>query len=664
MATALAIVVASIGLVCRRPAVMHALWLLVLIKFITPPLFNIPIAIPEEKLLAVAPWKMESSRSAVPVPVDRADSADDEPLWFEDGESLLTLADLPPGEAGEDPCRIETPATPANETEHDNLGCMAAAGKDSPSIQVEETVPPFTAKSALEVGDSQGLSSLAFEAIPWLSLCGALWLAGSVCWFGFTLLQVLRFHRLLRCARPASADLRIQAQRLAFDLGLSRCPSVWLVPGRLSPMVWTIGAGPRLLIPAGLWNSLSDKQREALLVHELAHLKRRDHWVRGLEILVNGLYWWHPVVGWACRQLREAEEQCCDAWVVWTLPGLARDYATALVETVDFVSETPAVLPAVASGIGPVHDLRRRLTMIMRGTTPRKLSGAGLVTMLGLGAFLLPMLPSRAQQPRFDEQRVERDEDEKAQKRDRDREQAEREKQAAERAEQQAKEQEGRAEQQRRDAELRSAEQQLNRAKSEVERFASRVQRMQQELESANKRLVEAKKQLENRQKQLARRAEEARSRAATSSRTSTTETRSEERRSEPRTPEPPRRAGRAASGDQEQRLRDVERKLDSLLREIQTLRRDMRRPRSGGGGDESDEGALAPEIPVPPQTPHLAPRNTPRAPSAPAAGVARTAPAVPALAPLSPTAPTALPALPTTPKPPVPPERDDDDDD
>jgi len=37
------------------------------------------------------------------------------------------------------------------------------------------------------------------------------------------------------------------------------------------------------------------------------------------KIVVIGLYWWHPVVWWALREIHEAEEQCCDAWVVWVL---------------------------------------------------------------------------------------------------------------------------------------------------------------------------------------------------------------------------------------------------------------------------------------------------------------------------------------------------------
>src|SRR5437667_428240 len=82
----------------------------------------------------------------------------------------------------------------------------------------------------------------------------------------------------------------------------------------VSPVLWTIGRTPRLLFPAGLLERLDREQREALLAHELAHWRRRDHWVRLVELAVLVLYWWHPVVWWARRELHEAEEQCCDAW--------------------------------------------------------------------------------------------------------------------------------------------------------------------------------------------------------------------------------------------------------------------------------------------------------------------------------------------------------------
>src|SRR5262249_49103398 len=127
-------------------------------------------------------------------------------------------------------------------------------------------------------------------------------------------------------------------------------------------------------------------------------LRRRDHWVRLVELAATGLYWWHPVVWWARRELHEAEEQCCDAWVVAVLRGAGRAYALALLEAVAFFSHARSALPAAASGIGQVPHLKRRLTMILQGTSPRSLSWAGCLGVFALG-LLLPVLPVGAQQP-------------------------------------------------------------------------------------------------------------------------------------------------------------------------------------------------------------------------------------------------------------------------
>jgi hypothetical protein len=177
---------------------------------------------------------------------------------------------------------------------------------------------------------------------------------------------------------------------------MRRPPRVVVLPGRLTPLVWCVGGRALLCLPAGLLDVLDGDALDTLLVHELAHLRRRDHWVRGLEFVALGLYWWHPVAWFARRQLREAEEQCCDAWVVALLPAARRTYAGALVDALDFLCDDPPAVPMPASGVGPVNDLKRRLSMILRGTTPRGLGLGGVLTVLAV-ASLLPLWPRWAE---------------------------------------------------------------------------------------------------------------------------------------------------------------------------------------------------------------------------------------------------------------------------
>ncbi len=219
----------------------------------------------------------------------------------------------------------------------------------------------------------------------------------------------MRFHRLMREINPAADEWQARTAELAQRMGLSEAPCLCLVPGRVPPMLWAVGGRPRVLVPSELWLETSMDQRTALLLHELAHLKRRDHWVRWLELIVGGLYWWHPAVWWGRRLLREAEEQCCDAWVVWAMPQGAKTYATALLAAVEFVSgaRTAPTASSAASGNGHVSCLKRRLKMIVRARTPKGLSWAGRLAVMGAAVLLLPLAPSWGQKSEVDRSRSE-----------------------------------------------------------------------------------------------------------------------------------------------------------------------------------------------------------------------------------------------------------------
>jgi probable HAF family extracellular repeat protein len=170
-----------------------------------------------------------------------------------------------------------------------------------------------------------------------------------------------------------------------------------MLPGVHSPLLWVLLGPARLLLPAELWANLDQDRRAALLAHELAHLRRGDHWVRLLEQVATVFYWWNPVVWWTRRALHRAEEQCCDAWVVWALPGQARAYADALLDTLDFLALAPrasAQRPILGgSGLGDLADLKSRLARILRNPAPRSLSWAGSIGLLGLAGVVLPLAP-------------------------------------------------------------------------------------------------------------------------------------------------------------------------------------------------------------------------------------------------------------------------------
>lgn len=360
VATLLAVGALAVSKLWRRPAVAHSLWLLVLLKLVTPPLVGIPL--------------LGSPQSAV-VPALSA------------SELFQSVLLVPEQEPQEQPWQT----------------LVGNAATVAGSLMVEEPPPvagelPPASEEVAPAEEPSALLALVTSG-AWQSYLVFAWISGSCLWLSLAFARVMRFHRVLRHARRAPSAVQAEVRGIARRLGLGMCPAVWFVPGRVSPMLWGMGGPPRLLLPDVLWSRLNSDQQATLLAHELAHLRRRDHWVRGLEMVVTALYWWHPVVWWARHELRRAEEECCDAWVVWSLPRAARAYATALVETIDYLAESHAALPAEASGIGQTHDLKRRVTMIMRGSTPRSLTRGGFLAVLGLATVLLPVLPTWAQPP-------------------------------------------------------------------------------------------------------------------------------------------------------------------------------------------------------------------------------------------------------------------------
>lgn len=330
----LAVVVAALR---QRPALVHSLWLLVLLKLVTPPV--VPFAIAPPASMPTEPT------------IDVAD------------KRALT---------------IDSPID------------ASAEGAIAQTIQPAAVFEGAPTSDMVETGIVSGWIKAAALAV---------WVCGAIGWWGVALRRVTRFGYWLREAELAPAQVQEQARQAAERLGLAYCPQVWIVPGLVPPLLWSIGGPTRLVVPAMLWAELDLEARYTLLVHELAHLRRRDHWVRWIELVVTGLYWWHPVVWWARRSLREAEEQCCDAWVVWALPGSSRTYAHALVATLDFLSSARTAAPLGASAIGHVSCLKRRLRMIVRTSTPRALSWPGRVAVLALAIGFLPLALTRAQQP-------------------------------------------------------------------------------------------------------------------------------------------------------------------------------------------------------------------------------------------------------------------------
>jgi beta-lactamase regulating signal transducer with metallopeptidase domain len=312
-------------------AARHLLWLVVVVKFLTPPVVYWPWTLPR---LASAPAVIMPTTTAPPVSAIR-----------------MVVIDMPP-DFGPDPEVIDRrPLAPV----------AAAPAKEQPAA------PPFS-----------------WDWLP--ATAGWTWLTGGVL---VALLQAIRIFRWrLRLTKGSSAPdgLETLVRELAGAMGISP-PRLIVLRSVASPMVWCFGL-PRLLWPAGLEDRLSTEGCRAVLLHELAHFRRRDHWVGWLLLTGGCVWWWHPLFWWLRRRLGQEAELACDALVVGAAPSARRAYAEALLEVSQRMSAAVAV-PALGAA-GGRRDLERRLVMIMRGPASRRLSWVGLASAIALGLLALP----------------------------------------------------------------------------------------------------------------------------------------------------------------------------------------------------------------------------------------------------------------------------------
>ena len=121
------------------------------------------------------------------------------------------------------------------------------------------------------------------------------WLGGAALCALVAATRIVRFERLLRDTLPASERLQRLASEIAGKLGVRRVPDVRYVEVRPCslPLVRRPSPDDRLAAAAAAASSMTEAAA-LILAHELAHLRRRDHWVRALELFVSTVYWWNP----------------------------------------------------------------------------------------------------------------------------------------------------------------------------------------------------------------------------------------------------------------------------------------------------------------------------------------------------------------------------------
>src|SRR5438034_5564996 len=223
-------------------------------------------------------------------------------------------------------------------------------------------------------------------ALPWVVLV----------WFGGVAALSLRLasgwlvtRQLGRVGTSSVPDsCREAVARLAARLRISR--PVRVLQSAVVQVPAVMGwLRPVLLLPASALTGLTPLQLDALLAHELAHVRRYDYLVNLVQSVIETLLFYHPAVWWVSQQVREEREHCCDDLAV-AVCGDAHFYATALLGMERLRAATPAFALAAAGRGGSLRDrIRRLVAPVQTEIFPRWMAGVLAVTLaLGGGAHL------------------------------------------------------------------------------------------------------------------------------------------------------------------------------------------------------------------------------------------------------------------------------------
>ena len=307
VATILAIIAWWVQRRVRSASLANLLWALVLIKMVTPPLLSIPV--------------------------------------FE----VPSVSSLGAGQT-----EFSSELTPPM-----NLSAVDSSGNST----ISETTRILTSDA------SERPASVVYVARS-VTVVFSLWLVISTILLLVSAFRIIRFHRLLMANARVHYKLSTElSANVAKQLGIRRHPNIVVTTANIAPFVWWKAGRSVIVVSTQAIQKLNDDHLRLVVTHEMAHIKRRDHWFRWLEWIAIFALWWNPVMWWARTQLRISEELACDDLVLEIAATELHQYANSLLNMAELLASPVIRPPVVASAINSGGNLEKRLTMMIAEKT-------------------------------------------------------------------------------------------------------------------------------------------------------------------------------------------------------------------------------------------------------------------------------------------------------
>jgi uncharacterized protein (TIGR03435 family) len=264
----------------------------------------------------------------------------------------------------------------------------SAGAKAGLSFVMEEVGQPFM-QPMTSIASLATPKTIFASLIHLLPALLAVWLCGSLVVIFVWLLRRQRISAAIREATPLREGREVEVlRRLEHIEGIRKQTEILLSRASLEPGIFGI-VQPILIWPERISERLEDAHLEAILAHELWHVRRHDNLAAAIHMVVEAIFWFHPLVWWLGARLLEERECACDEEVLES--GRERQvYAESILKICEFCVGSPLTCVSGVTGA----DLKRRIARIMSKRVTRRLdlSRKLLLSAAGLLAVAVPIV--------------------------------------------------------------------------------------------------------------------------------------------------------------------------------------------------------------------------------------------------------------------------------
>jgi len=253
--------------------------------------------------------------------------------------------------------RLLLPFAPASSLSLENL---------LPSDPVEPVSAPST--NSAQPDDSahfkSSLPSRGGSLSATAAFC-AIWVAGCCCFIALAVWRYRKWgHWITDAATVNDPKFLAMFDSARRTMGVRRSVAALAVPQIASPAVFGLRQ-PRLLLPPGVVSRLTDAELRMVILHEMAHVRRKDTWLNVVLIAVQFLHWFNPLVWLAHRRIRADIELLCDDMVMARLnPEERPGYGRLLLKLIEEISPGEELYSSAVPVVGNKHEIKRRIIMI------------------------------------------------------------------------------------------------------------------------------------------------------------------------------------------------------------------------------------------------------------------------------------------------------------